>query len=173
MKFKKPEVGDEIIHNQYNPNISILEEIRIGIVELVLSSQFTYRSKDGNKYFCMFKEDWNYFKKDVTAKDLNNISDLNPKKAERLLNKSKPKTSIGEGMEAWSVVDQKVKRTLSVFPNETRIQATGKQPRSEKIIARLKLYRRTKLGGILERNPEVTLTDIKYDIKCGYAEIVQ
>ena len=141
MKFKKPEVGDEIVHKTFS---GYLEESRNGVVDLVLSSQFIYVSNTNTRHYCLFKEDWKYFK---------------PEKEEKPLNKSKPKTSS--------------KRTLSVFPNETRIQATGKQPKSEKNIARLKLYRRTKLGGILERNPEVTLTDIKYDIKCGYAEIVQ
>tara|TARA_R110000824_G_scaffold65405_1_gene170338 strand:+ start:839 stop:1261 length:423 start_codon:yes stop_codon:yes gene_type:complete len=140
MTFKKPKVGDEIVHKTFN---GYLEESRNGVVYLVLSSQFIYVSKTNTKHFCLFKENWKYFK---------------PEKEEKPLNTNKP---------------QQVKRKRIVFPNETRIQATRKQPKSEKNIARLKLYRRTKLGSILERNPEVTLTDIKYDIKCGYAEIVQ
>ena len=65
------------------------------------------------------------------------------------------------------------KRKRVTIPSDAKIGATRKQPKSEKNIARLKLYRRTKLSNILEKNPEVTLADIKYDIKCGYAEIVQ
>ena len=70
------------------------------------------------------------------------------------------------------MTEQVTKRKRVTIPSDAKIGATGKQPKSEKNIARLKLYRRTKLSNILEKNPEVTLADIKYDIKCGYAEIV-
>lgn len=64
------------------------------------------------------------------------------------------------------------KRKRITIPSDAKIGTTGKQPKSPKNIERVKLYRRSKLSTILEKNPGVTLADIKYDIKCGYAEIV-
>ena len=146
MRFRKPEIGDKIIHNQYN------EGLKIGVVDLVLSSQFNYVSENGSKHFCMFKEDWKYVK---------------PKKEEKLLNINKPKTSTGEGMES-----QQVKRERSTLPPETKIQATGKQPKSTKNIERLEHYQGNQVSDILS-NSGIRMADIKYDIKHGYAEIVQ
>ena len=64
------------------------------------------------------------------------------------------------------------KRARVTIEPTAKIGATGKQPKSEKNVARLALYRKSKLSTILEKHPEITLADIKYDIKCGYAEIV-
>ena len=44
--------------------------------------------------------------------------------------------------------------------------------KSGKNIARLKLYRKSKVSTILAKNPEIKLGDIKYDIRNKYAEIV-
>jgi hypothetical protein len=70
------------------------------------------------------------------------------------------------------MTEQVATRKRVTIPSDAKIGATGKQPKSEKNIARLKFYRRAKLSSILEKNPEITLADIKYDIKYEYAEIV-
>ena len=51
--MKKPSEGDRIIHSECQ---------RSGTVDLVLSAQFVYISDDGNRHYCMFKEDWKYEK---------------------------------------------------------------------------------------------------------------
>jgi len=64
------------------------------------------------------------------------------------------------------------KRKRTTLSETAKIGATGKQPKSEKNIARLKLYRRSKVSTILAKNPEIKLGDIKYDIRNKYAQIV-
>lgn len=144
-----PEVGDRIVHKyRYHK----FEESRIGVVVLILSTQFIYVTRTGNKHFCQFEEDWKYIK---------------PEKEEKLLNTNKPKTSTGDNMES-----QQIKRKRSILPPETRIQATGKQPKSLKNIARLEQYQGNQVQDILG-NSEINRADIQYDIRHGYAEVVQ
>ena len=112
---------------------------------------------------------WKYFKKKA-VKPI--YEDFSPHYLKRIGewkddDESKNLNPVGADM-----TEQVTKRKRVTIPSDAKIGATGKQPKSEKNIARLKLYRRTKLSSILEKNPEVTLADIKYDIKCGYAEIV-
>ena len=111
---------------------------------------------------------WKYFKKKA-VKPI--YEDFSPHYLKRIGewkdDESKNLNPVGADM-----TEQPAKRKRVTIPSDAKIGTTGKQPKSEKNIARLKLYRRTKLSSILEKNPEVTLADIKYDIKCGYAEIV-
>jgi hypothetical protein len=62
-------------------------------------------------------------------------------------------------------------KTNSVVNENSIIQATGKQAKSEKNAARHKLYKKVKVKTILSKNG-LKLADIKYDIKSGYAEVV-
>ena len=78
----------------------------------------------------------------------------------------KPKRSLGADMV------KQVKRKRTVLSETAKISATGKQPKSEKNSARLKLYRGSKVSTILEKNPDIKVGDIKYDIRCKYAKIV-
>jgi hypothetical protein len=80
--------------------------------------------------------------------------------------REKPKRSLGADMV------KQAKRKRMILSETAKIGATGKQPKSEKNIARLKLYRKSKVSTILAKNPEIKLGDIKYDIRNKYAEIV-
>jgi len=81
----------------------------------------------------------------------------------------KPKRSLGEDMSAAAKATTRKRTTI---PGDAKITTTGKQPKSEKNLARLKFYNRAKVSTVLENHPEVSMADIKYDIKNGYAEIV-
>ena len=89
-----------------------------------------------------------------TEKDLSNHYVDSPVKEDKpVVKKSKPvKASVG-------------------ITNESVIQATGKEAKSEKNAARHRLYKKTKVKTLLSKNT-IKLADIKYDIKSGYAEIV-
>ena len=54
---KAPEVGDRIIHNE--PGFNRTNE---GVVEQLLSMQFTYRTDKDQSRFCLYKEDWKLIK---------------------------------------------------------------------------------------------------------------
>lgn len=50
---KAPEVGDRIVHHE--PGFDRTNE---GVVEQLLSMQFTYRTDNDLTRFCLYKEDW-------------------------------------------------------------------------------------------------------------------
>lgn len=70
------------------------------------------------------------------------------------------------------MIKKVAKRPRVPLPSDAKIGLTSKQPKSKKNIARLKYYRKNKVSSILAKHPDITLADIKYDIKRGYAEIV-
>lgn len=112
---------------------------------------------------------WKYFKKKA-VKPI--YEDFSPYYLKRIGEWKEDDESKNLNPVGADMPEQATKRKRVTIPSDAKIGATGKQPKSEKNIARLKFYRRAKISTILEKNPEVTLADIKYDIKCGYAEIV-
>lgn len=54
--MKKPKEGDRIIHHDMMPE----ERRYVGIVQSVLSAQFTYLTEDGQERFCLYSADWCY-----------------------------------------------------------------------------------------------------------------
>jgi len=78
----------------------------------------------------------------------------------------KPKRSL-----ASDLVKQ-AKTKVSPLLENNKIKPTGKQPKSEKNAARLKLYKNQTVKQIIEKHPDIKMGDIKYDLRCGYAEIV-
>lgn len=109
---------------------------------------------------------WNYFRPFV--KQAEAIDFRSATVGQKLENK--PQT--GDKMADTVEKPTPVKRARVTIEPTAKIGTTGKRPKSEKNVARLALYRKSKLSTILEKHPEITLADIKYDIKCGYAEIV-
>lgn len=71
-----------------------------------------------------------------------------------------------------NMIKKVAKRKRVSLPSDTKIGLTGKKPKSKKNAARLKYYRKNKVSSILAKHPDITLADIKYDIKRGYAKIV-
>lgn len=134
------------------------------IYELHTGERRTFESrKEAHNIF------WNYFRpfvKPAEEKDFGKAAHL------RKPEEKQTETKTGEKMAATVKKPEPTKRTRVTIDPSSKIAATGKQPKSEKNAARLALYRRSKLSTILEKHPEITLADIKYDIKCGYAEIL-
>ena len=113
---------------------------------------------------------WKYFKKKAVRPSYEDFSPYYLKKVGKWKEDDESKNLNPVGVNMTEQAAPKRKRIT--IPGDSKIGVTGKQPKSEKNIARLNLYRRGKLSSILEKNPEITLADIKYDIKCGYAEIL-
>jgi hypothetical protein len=70
-----------------------------------------------------------------------------------------------------AVKESKPVKAGVILTDDSIIQATGKEAKSEKNAARHKLYKKVKVKTILSKN-SIKLADIKYDIKSGYAEVV-
>jgi len=112
---------------------------------------------------------WNYFRpfvKKAEEKDFGSRVSVSRKPEEKIEHQT------GDKMSDTVKKPTPTKRARVTIEPTAKIGTTGKQPKSEKNVARLALYRKSKLSTILEKHPEITLADIKYDIKCGYAEIV-
>lgn len=59
MAFKKPSPGDYIRHHEPgNPDVKYYD----GVVNQLLSSQFSYTTDDGHRYLCLYTEDWEKLK---------------------------------------------------------------------------------------------------------------
>jgi len=50
--MKKPSIGDRIEHsNAYG-------DVAKGTVDMLLSAQFVYKTDDGRRRYCLFRETW-------------------------------------------------------------------------------------------------------------------
>ena len=56
--MSKPEEGDVIIHHEIFPE----QRRYVGTVVSVLSSQFTYTTKEGEHRFACYTDDWEFYK---------------------------------------------------------------------------------------------------------------
>ena len=119
---------------------------------------------------------WKYFKPKAKKPVYEDFSPYHLKKIGKWKDengiKYPPTTEPPKNLLGADMTKQVEKRKRVAIPSDAKIGTTGKQPKSEKNIARIKLYRRSKVSTILSKNLEITLADIKYDIKRGYAEIV-
>ena len=52
---KPPQLGDYIVHNE-----PYFDRVNEGVVVQLLSAQFIYETKEGNRRHCLFKEDWKH-----------------------------------------------------------------------------------------------------------------